>query len=157
MHANKTKNGNKNKQLIKKREAWLEISKLRRENGASLWCYSIYYIIYTYFYSYCRNRYKTISFTRYLFLLFVMKHCLTLKLPLNWPLRLQIYHNWNFECVNYRWRNNNNNNFPNNFRMDARNSESETSNGASENILSSSPGAASTSSRERMDSDSSDR
>lgn len=41
-------------------------------------------------------------------------------------------------------------------RMDSRNSESESVNGA-ESLLSSSPGAASTSSRERMDSDSSDK
>lgn len=40
-------------------------------------------------------------------------------------------------------------------RMDSRNSESESVNGAE--LLSSSPGAASTSSRERMDSDSSDK
>lgn len=40
-------------------------------------------------------------------------------------------------------------------RMDSRNSESDSVNGA-ESILSSSPGAASTSSRERIDSDSSD-
>lgn len=42
-------------------------------------------------------------------------------------------------------------------RMDARNSESESANGAAESLLSSSPGGASTSSRERIDSDSSDR
>lgn len=40
--------------------------------------------------------------------------------------------------------------------MDSRTSESESVNGA-ESILSTSPGAASTSSRERLDSDSSDR
>lgn len=41
-------------------------------------------------------------------------------------------------------------------RMESRNSESETGNG-SDNFLSTSPSVASTSSRERLDSDSSDR
>lgn len=43
------------------------------------------------------------------------------------------------------------------YRMDSRNSESESTNGAIDNLLGTSPGAASTSSRERYDSDSSDR